>query len=121
MSESINELSLEGVVLCCRGLRLVESLHCLLMSSSPAHLIKERSEWVEFFTHTIIDLVLPIFLRPMTTPTNYTHTLTRYFVCRVLDALMTTPTVVMWEELVAMVTSHSHYSEQLTACKLARR
>ena len=114
-------MSLEGVVLCCRGLQLAESVQLVFTTKSPAELINENSEWAEFFSHSIVDLLLPAFLKYLTTPPSYGERLLRYYSCRLLDLLATNPTSAKWEELVAMVTRSPLYFDQLTACKLARR
>jgi hypothetical protein len=121
--ESIDPSSLESVVLSCNSLVLVESLHSLLTSinEDPSHLNKERSEWTEFFSHSIVDLLCPLFLRLKATPSDYGQELQRYHMCCVIDSLSVKPLGGRWEELVALVTSRSSYPEQLLAYKLARR
>ena len=124
LADSLEPLTVNAIVLLCRGLSTANLLHTSLTTMSPAHLSNERTEWEEFFVHTIIDLIMPVFLRsynPQTTPINYCTAILRYHICCLVDQLVTNLPISQWEGLVAMVTGCSLYPEQLTAYKLATR
>ena len=124
LADSLEPFTVNAIVLLCRGLSIINLLHTLLTTTSPAHLSNERTEWEEFFVHTIIDLIMPVFVRiykPQTTPINYNTAILRYHICCLVDQLVTNLPISQWERLVTMVTGCSLYPEQLTAYKLATR